>query len=1854
MFLAQLMPLYVACCDGLLMVQGSKGDYNGRAWTRVERMLGYNLCRERSFFWLERPDGTSGRMPGELATIGDPAEGKLSVPADRDTIDFLIEAAETAAQMDGGRTVDFGTTRVEVKNLADEFRPLDPPEVGGEYAVERRVFAALDRRGDGRVRRAALLQAVKEDSTARARLGLGSDDTAEDDDQILESVFQSVGAGATGDITFDEFRAYMDACRHRIVARAAEAAATPAPTASKSWTVWPWSASPAAQPSPESVPTTPLPAPDPDHDDAISGSRPLSPLHSEVLRQNELIRSTIEHLQSLIDPARESPAYLRTLRALEARREPSPGAQFARPPQAPVTIERTTSMGFPSRSDAGVSDLSRLQAEPATNMASETYKAADQDADTSSWNVGRWLRSSFSPSSTPVPADEPVVLPETAIPKADIGIGSSVEVYSKSSLAWVVATVQDVQAEMIKVQYQGPNGKPLHKHVRIDAEGDVWRRISGSTAQPSSQHAPPEPVPTRPVAAIASSPEPEPQPDAQVSQRLAVGTAVQVYSRSSGGWLPATVRSFSDADPSNVKLAYVSQTGRNMEKMVSRDALDLTWRLAPPESESSVLPSEEQVLLGNAESAAPSVPTKSTKWSAVERGGRYSRLPEEDRAGPPAPTTEQQALISEREPPDVMSQVFILIAHLQTFALLLFGPALVQWPSEWLEACSWVRYVTFEMENVAPPLVAFVLALTLPALVMARAVFRLWLCDDSQFSDMERREWREAHIEQWPKQRNGLIVCWIVAPCVLTATVLAAEDTGWSKFLTLDHSEDLLPVFGTLCCIIGYALGACFGTGYSGPIISRLFSRTALITLCVSMVLALACHLFYLLYYHQTPFQSAQMGSAWSNSTGMLTSADDRGIRVLRYLAASVIIALPTVFGVRRCFRSFDFVSLAVRWTRETHETVMTCCGLVPYDERMRSAMVPSVLLGAWIFVSGIWDVPDEHLAELQHPFAAGACTIAVGCVMYGLISLGTGSSLLRLWREKRLRNIDEDIFFKRWAFREFSVLVVLFFVAHVPAMALSLHYISIGYAGAPVLNVVAWFAGPFYVAMPAIVVAIAASNLRRRVLLEYALAATGPSRLRKAVRTLTGRWRVVGRDVHGRHVIETVILRCTTQKIDGGERKIVVEGSPDELDERAEHEPFTLMDGELTEERGVVRVRFTQQYYTQVKSADHDPETGAAASYVTQANEEDTTVWDATLTHCHCHGNDSTPRLHGWWSGNYKQIPFHRRFHASKTVSDAPLTSDSAAFRDSVQTSAVEEAPGHVSDVITDLTDDEYEAALMAGVTNTYASEPHVASAMPLVNQFKQTAWMMMPLQIVEQTTIASVLYGCPRELRLRVCTAIMVTGWLFTVVYRPYRSADANWTIALARTSNLLLVLLGLSIDQRVLSAQAGLYLLFGDLCLMGLILLGSFAPMRLLSASVQRCHQVRRGIAETRELFADDVATAMSDSSTLEYWQRQRSVEGQPLARFQHTVRSCCHQVDRYALDNLEMLDLRSLGVLEQHTKRELAALLCTARCEHLLTLRAVLVEDRANGVTLDVTNEGRQMPLQNQNLGPDDVQLVAGWLCSRVPAEKLASVDLSRNFVFGRKDLHCGEEFSPMGTPLRQSVRTAGVDVGRSGDLQMRVHTVDECQTGWTDLTAALQESGVGSLILCGIGMGPIGLRSLAKALLDGLRCLETLDLSENYLRDSREIGSGKGSVSLKAFSAFCHALVGTGVKRLDLACCGIDAAALGFLPEPPVDAAGVKSAKDLSAATGARYPLSNSPVLQLRSLNLRGNPLTNSEPYHSTALENYAPRDLRYPSSQVKTELRLDGDLIGLHRLCHALSKSRLLTRLDLSACRCSV
>jgi hypothetical protein len=1441
-------------------------------------------------------------------------------------------------------------------------------------------------------------------------------------------------------------------------------------------------------------------------------------------------------------------------------------------------------------------------------------------------------------------------------------IGAELEVYSRSSKGWVAATVQEVTDVAVRVQYLGPRGSPMEKSLGIDTEGQTWRYIAESAAKPAPDLAPePEPEP-EPKA------EPEPRPTFEPAQEsetkhergvdvqpttnaaeLVAGAALEIFSRSSGGWVAATVQAVDDY---RIKVTYLSPRGQPMEKTVAQDTVGQSWRPIARESESSPGPrSEREVLLERELSAPQTAPPaqkltqKSLTGRVAGKRGKYSELPVDERNGTTAHA--QPAATDVSEVPDIMTQLFIVLTHIQTFVLLVLGPALVDWPSAWLDGVSWLRFVSFGMESLAPPLVAFALSLTLPLLVVARAILRLWLCDDSQYSDMDRREWKQIQIEEWPTQRNGLIFCWIVAPCVLTATVLVAEDTRWSHIFTLGHSEDLLPIFGVFCCVVGYVLGACFGTGYSAPIIARVFSRTAMIAMAITVVLALGFHLFYIMYFHATPTQLQELGntSHFNGTTSLHKSDGDRGVVLSEYLGASVVISLVTVFGVRICFRTSNFVAMAVQWTHESHETIMTCCGLVPYDERMRSAMLPSFLLGAWIFVSGIWDVPDDNIEELQHPFAAGACTIAAGCVLYGLISLGTGRRLLRLWREKRLRNIDEDSFFKRWAFREFSALLLVFFVTHVSGMTLALHHFSAGYAAAPVLYILACIAGPFYVVTPTVVVAIAAANLRRRILLQHALASVGPARLETAMRTLTGRWRVVGRDAHGQHVMETVILKCRSQKVDGGGRKIAVEG---EHDEREGHEPFKLTNGELSEERGVLRVRFTQQYYTEVKEVD--PETGETALLVTQQNEDSTTAWEATLTHCHCHGSDSVPRLHGWWSGDYKQSPFHHRFHATKSLAAPSATSGSTAAR-GAQKSAVDGPAGHVITGLL-LTDDEYATALSRGVADTHESEPHIASAMPLINQFRQGAWMAMPLQMAEQVAIASVVHGCTQELRLRVCISLLGAAFLLTLFKQPYVSSAGNWSSIVARASNLTCVLLGVLIERGTLTSEVGTYLLFGNAGLICLVLLGSFSPLRMVSASMERCRQIRRGMAETKTLLVDDIAIAMSDASTLDFWQRQRSVEGQPMARFQQTVRSCFPQGASYGLHNLEMLDLRSLGVLEQHTKQELAALLAEARCERLLVLRVLLVEERASGVALDVTTEGHQMPLQNQSLGPDDMHLVAGWMCSRVPAEKLASVDLSHNFIFGRKSFHGGEDFSfsAIGSPSVRSVPSVGRN-SLSGDLPTVVHTVDDNQAGWLQLTAALQDSCIGSLVLCGVGLGPVGLRSLARALLDGLRCLETLDLSENHLRIRN--GNGSDALSLKAFSALCHALVGTSVKRLSLARCGIDAAALGFLPEVPADPSGAKSA----SGKAARYPLSNSPILSLRSLNLSGNPLTNSEPFLSAALENYEPRDLRYPSSprgaahgSVVIDVRLDREVRGLQRLCHAVSKAQQLTRLDLSAC----
>ena len=899
---------------------------------------------------------------------------------------------------------------------------------------------------------------------------------------------------------------------------------------------------------------------------------------------------------------------------------------------------------------------------------------------------------------------------------------------------------------------------------------------------------------------------------------------------------------------------------------------------------------------------------------------------------------------------------------------------------------------------------------------------------------------------------------------------------------------------------------------------------TGLIAMFISVVLASVFHLFYLMYYHVTPAQ-LDLPAELGNATDVLGGDEDRGQLVLKYLGASLVIALPAVFGVRSCFRRSNVVALAVQWTHESHETFMTCCGLVPYDARVRSAMIPSFFLGSWIFVSGIWDVPDDQVDELQHPFAAGACAIAAGCCVYGLISLGTGSRLLRQWNEKRVRNVDEDSFFKTWAFREFSSLLLVFFVCNVPAMTLALHHISAGYSAAPVLYILAWAAGPFYVIMPTVVVAITAVNLHRRVLLQFALASDGPVRLETAVRTLTGRWRVVGRDANGQLVTETVVLKCRSVKGKGGEMRIVVDG---EHDEREGQESFTLTNGGLFEERGVLKVRFTQQYDTQ--SMVVDEETGEQVSTLTDRtvsqNEDSSTSWEATLTHCCCNGSDSVPRLHGWWSGEYQGSEFRHRFHASKSIPAASLSSGNA-FRDAAHRAAREEAVGLVVANAAALTDQEYASALTAGLGDLHDAEPHTASAMPLINQFRQGAWMSMPLLMVEQVAIASVVHGCPEEVQLHVCVAIVCATLLLAVIKQPYRSATANWSSILARLSNLAFLAVGALIEREMVEPQIGSYLLFGNAGVTCLMLFFSFGPMRMVSSALERCRQIRRGTKETQAYFADDITNAMQDPSALDFWRRERSPEGESMARFHQTVRSCFPHGATLGLHNLQLLDLRALGVLESHTKRALAALLVEVRCERLLVLRMLLVEERAGGVTLDVTTEGNQMPLQNQILGPDDMQVIAGFLCSRVPAEKLAAVDLSHNLVFGRKTFRDrGDDFSAIGSPSTRSV----TGYARGGD-ELVVHTVDRDQAGWLHLSMALQDSPVGSLVLRGIGMGPRGLRTLAGSLVDGLRCLEALDLSENYLRERND------PISLKAFSGFCYGkLTRNPPSQLDLQGC----------------------------------------------------------------------------------------------------------------------
>ena len=919
----------------------------------------------------------------------------------------------------------------------------------------------------------------------------------------------------------------------------------------------------------------------------------------------------------------------------------------------------------------------------------------------------------------------------------------------------------------------------------------------------------------------------------------------------------------------------------------------------------------------------------------------------------------------------------------------------------------------------------------------------------------------------------------------------------------------------------------------------------------------------------------------------------------MRFLAVSVAIVLPAVLGARACLRRSNMIALAVEWTHASHKTVMTCCGVVPYDARMRSAMLPSSLLGSWIFVSGIWDVPDGALnvyGQLRHPFGAGACAIAAGCVLYGLISLGTGARLLRLWRNKRLSNTDEDLFFKRWAFREFSGLLLAYFVTHVPAMVLTLKHISAGFSAAPVLYIMAWVMGPFYVLLPTIFAAMAAFNLHRRVLQQHGSAE--PDGIRgEAIKALDGRWRVDGRDARGVQVTETIRIRCRAVLTESGRTYTVVDG---EQDDAGDAEPFQLMHGQLIEDEGEFRVQFEQCYSTK----HLDVETGGSAQSMRDGSDDSTTLWSATLTTGHA--SDSRPRMNGWWSGQFKQSDFSNRFHATKLASSQAGAANDQSFakNDSAET-----------DTTVRLSEGEYAQALASQLSEMQKCEPHTAAVLPLISQFRQGCWWAMPVQMAEQVAIASILFGSGHHARQVVCVSVLVAALVLACFNRPYVSLVANCTSIAGRLSNLAFILLGALLDHGVIVENVGYYLFWSNTALTCLMFFASLGPMRLVSSCRKRCQQLRRNTAETKLVFAEELELAMNDQALLEWWSSRSSSEGEPLARFHQPITSCCPQpTSDLGLHNLEMLDLRELGVLPSHTKRSLAVLLAQARCPHLLVLKAHLV-DAQPSTTLDVTTEGRQALLQNQQLGPEDMLIVAGWLRARVPATKLTKLDLSHNFAFGKET----------------------AQLAKDGDtVPGVVHAVDSEQLGWTHLAAALQGSCVSSLTLRGTGMGAGGQRTLGTALLDGLRMLERLDLAENPLRVHRS------DSTLQAFSGLCHSLVGSAVRELSVARCGLDAAALDFLAHVSVDADGAVSTQ------APRWSLANSPVRSLRSLDLSGNQITDSQPFVPSALEGYEqpPGEL----SARPVAVLLDTDVSGLESLCAAASKAQQLTRLDLGGC----
>jgi hypothetical protein len=1182
---------------------------------------------------------------------------------------------------------------------------------------------------------------------------------------------------------------------------------------------------------------------------------------------------------------------------------------------------------------------------------------------------------------------------------------------------------------------------------------------------------------------------------------------------------------------------------------------------------------------------------------------------------------------------ELLTQLYILCGFLQQFSLLCSGPALVAWPATglWATMRQLLHPVAFAA-NDATPLVGFAVAFALPLMLIVRGISRLWLCDGSELSIMDRRDWVRDAVHAWKWRRRTLLACWVLAPGALGALVLAlGRATPW-----------VLPLAGVLCLVCGYVLGQCLGRRHAASHLRRLLSVGAVVSLCVVVALGSLCHLFYVLFAASVRQRSSTVGA---NSTSSFAdkAAGQQTLRLMEFGAAAVAVVVPAVF-LMRVFLRGPVLSIIHQWARSSGQMLVTCCGLWS-SERVRSATMPSFLLGAWVLVSGIWEASDiygDSDQSLAHPFTPGVLVICGGSILYGVCALVTGQWMRARWLHQQH---SDDLFFNLWAWNEYGVLLFVYVFAHLPASTLSFQYVARGMDQGGAYFIIAWALGSFYVVAPPTIVLLVAIVLRRKAVERPPRRRSGDAdgqamTLAAAGDLLAGTWRVEGKDARNKPVDELIVLECTPSAASATYLRVT--GTHAE----SAHDPFRVR-GRVTidDEEGVCRVQFEQQYVkpTPGASPDDKSDSGRVVSWHGVIDPVDTT------------------RLGGWWTGTYYGIPFTKPFRGRKVEEVSAQEEDGES--DSAIVRAV--ASGRM------LSDAQYAQLLRRRVDQLRQEEPQVAAAMPLIGQFRQRFWWALPLQMVQQLVLAAALYVCQDAASRRMAAAVICTGGFALSLSRPYVDRDSNRANSLARLSNLMVLAIAewLSFERGSVfplpSAASG-YVLLGNSTLAAIafcVALG-FGPAILALCFRCRVRCTFGCICPSRsaelELLSSEFELAARDPTVLERYRQQG------LSRFHQPTASCCYLWQNAYLartrsfNELEMLDLRELGVLPMTTKAALAQALQHWHCRHLRVLHMLLVSPDMDH---SLNAEQREVAWQERQLGPTDIAILGGWLCAEPAKQAVRQLDISRNFVFGS-------------TSQQRSPGAAG---GKSSE--QRLHVVDYDRHGWEALMGVLTQPYSNHLTVlraADVGMGPGGALLLAKALdHGGLRLLEALDISGNpllppLLSDTREedetaadaatatdsdaadpfMGAAQyGSISAvsarRIWDVLCQSFVGGTLRELHLARVGMDAAALRVLlsalatcrylqrsgeistsssssssPVPqsprrsPVATEGSRVAEksmatvrtesldvdaDVSGVTPVdgdvvAVPVGVSPMSRLRVLDLAGNPLTDSAPF----------------------------------------------------------